>query len=168
MTHSFKVILVPTDFSTASAPAMEYARMLAERFGAALHLLHVVEDPYAAAAWPGAYASMPDLRERLTAEAEQRFEGITASLSDLETATEVVVGLPAKTIVDVAATRGADLIVMGTHGRSGVAHLLLGSVAERVVRMAICPVLTVRERAARAGEEAVDAPSDAEHPRRLE
>ena len=111
---------------------------------------------------------MPDLRERLTAEAEQRFEGITASLSDLETATEVVVGLPAKTIVDVAAARGADLIVMGTHGRSGVAHLLLGSVAERVVRMAICPVLTVRERAAKAGEEAVDVPSDGEHPRRLE
>ena len=162
MTHSFKAILVPTDFSTASAPAMEYARMLGERFCAALHLLHVVEDPYLAAAWSEAYAAIPDMREQLTKESGRRLEELTALLPNLATTTEVVVGSPAKTIVNVARTRGVDLIVMGTHGRSGVAHLLLGSVAERVVRLAACPVLTVRERAIKAGDEEVVVSSDIE------
>lgn len=145
MMRPFKTILVPTDFSTAFAPALETAQMLAERFGASLHLLHVVEDPYVAAAWSEAYAAIPDLREQLRQEAEQRLKEVTASLPNLTTSTEVVVGTPAQTIVDVARAQGVDVIVMGTHGRGRLAHLLLGSVAERVVRLAACPVLTVRE-----------------------
>lgn len=157
MTLSFKMIVVPTDFSIASAPAMEYARMLAERFGAALHLLHVVEDPYVAAAWSEAYATIPDPRERLQKEAAQRLNSMIASFPNLTATTEVVVGTPAQTIVEIARARSADLIVMGTHGRSGFAHLLLGSVAERVVRLASCPVLTVRQRGGKAADAAIAA-----------
>lgn len=142
---SVKTIVVATDFSPASAQAMEHARMLAEGLGASVHLVHIVEDPYAAAAWSEAFLAMPDIREPLRQEAEQRLREAASVFGSLPTTMEAVVGTPAATIVETAAARSADLIVMGTHGRSGVAHLLLGSVAERVIRLAPCPVLTVRE-----------------------
>ena len=145
MMPSFKMIVVPMDFSTGSTRALAYARVLAERFGASLHLLHVVQDPYLAAGWSEGYPAIPDLTEQLRQETERRLQDLASSLTPLTTSTEAVVGTPAQTIAQVATEQRADLIVMGTHGRTGVAHLLLGSVAERVIRSAPCPVLTVRD-----------------------
>jgi nucleotide-binding universal stress UspA family protein len=142
-------ILVPTDFSQTSDAALAYAKAAASGLGASLHPLHVFPIPYAAAAYaPEVYAPLPPeirehalrdieahLRERLDDEEQARFQGTVA----------IVSGLTAKQIVEYAKERSIDLIVMGTHGRRGVAHLLLGSVAEHVVRTAQCPVLTVRD-----------------------
>lgn len=147
MTRNFTTIIVPTDFSYASDAALGYARMLAARFGASLHLLHVVDEP---GSWSEVYAAIPEIQLRLSADAARRLEAMAACLPPpLHATSAVVCGAPVPSIVKAAESRGADLIVMGTHGRRGMGHLLLGSVAERVVRLAPCPVLTVRE--ARAG-----------------
>src|SRR5688500_10237741 len=142
-------ILVPTDFSAASDEALAFAKTLAGRFGASLHLVHAFEDPFTAAAFASeAYSTVPlSLRDDLLREAEQRLaERLPEDQKVLfNGTTEIVTGTPTRTIVDYSATLGADLIVMGTHGRSGMAHLLLGSVAERVVRLAAAPVLTIRQ-----------------------
>lgn len=157
----FTRIVVPTDFSDTSDSALEYARTLAETFHASLHLVHAFDDPYAAGALaPEVYGAVPaelresalraaerHLQERLPADQQQRVRGSTS----------IVMGAPAAAIVKYAADHGADLIVMGTHGRGGVAHLLLGSVAEKVVRTAPCPVLTVREPAKKTGRERSDS-----------
>ena len=148
MAPTIRRILVPTDFSESADAALAYAKTLAGCLGASLHLLHVYTDPYGPSVYvPEVYVPVPPeareqalenararLAERLDAEEETRFRGTC----------EVVTGLTAKEIVKYAADHEMTLIVMGTHGRRGVAHLLLGSVAEHVVRTAPCPVLTVR------------------------
>jgi nucleotide-binding universal stress UspA family protein len=141
-------ILVPTDFSSTSDAAFDYARMLAERFGASLHLLHVVEDPLVNEAMVAeAYISeIPDTRFAMLEDARAR---LAHRLTEhdrvvLRATSQTVLGHGATTIVEHARARHASLIVMGTHGRTGLAHILIGSVAERVVRTAPCPVLTVR------------------------
>jgi nucleotide-binding universal stress UspA family protein len=140
--------MVPTDFSTSSDAAVEYAKMLAERLGASVHVLHVIEEPDAAGAWGSeVYISeLPRIHEAAQREAETRLNEIfTASEHGrLKPSTEIADGRAARTIVEVARRRQIDLIVMGTHGRSGVARLLLGSVTEKVLRTASCPVLAVR------------------------
>ncbi len=149
----FNRILVPTDFSPTSDAALDYAGVLAEKFGGTLHLLHVLEDPFmtAAAASEAYIPEAPEVRAALLRDAESRLaHRIRPSLTGYRSATsEVIMGTGAKAIVDYAAEHAMSLIVMGTHGRGGMAHLLLGSVAERVVRTAPCPVLTVREAAVR-------------------
>ena len=141
-------ILVATDFSAASASALEFAKTLATRFDASLHLLHVLEDPYITGAFaPDIYAPPPaGLRESWLHSAETTMAALIteADKTTFNLTTDVVFGPIAQTIVERASQIGADLIVMGTHGRGGVAHLLMGSVAERVVRTAECPVLTTR------------------------
>lgn len=145
----FTRILVPTDFSPPSDAALEYARLLAAKFGASLHLLHVVDDPTASSAFVAdSYAPAgPDLQETFLSDARQRLASLLshAERDSCDTTTAAAIGVPAATIVDVAAASGVSLIVMGTHGRTGLAHLLMGSVAEQVVRTAPCPVLTVRQ-----------------------
>ena len=143
-------ILVPTDFSGPSDAALDYARMLAARFHASLQLLHVLE-PALAATLPGAEASLATLhldRDAVRRDAEQQLaERIDeADRRMLGATTKVLPGLGpvARVIVDYAASANVDLIVMGTHGRRGLAHVLMGSVAERVVQTAACPVLTAR------------------------
>lgn len=144
----FKRILVPLDFSPPSDAALEYARSVAGQYGASLHLLHVAEDPYRA--FYSAEVFVPQvegLREEILTDAARQ---LTARLrpsdvTELRATAESIIGTPAGSIVEYAARRDIDLIVMGTHGRGGMAKLLMGSVAERVVRMAPCPVLTVRE-----------------------
>ena len=142
-------ILVPTDFSTASDDALAQAKTLAGRFGSSLHLLHVFEDPFTSAAFASEmYATLPlSLRDDMFRDAERRLaERLPADEKMLfNGTTEIVSGTPATTIVEYAATLGAELIVIGTHGRSGLSHLLLGSVAERVIRLAAVPVLTIRQ-----------------------
>ena len=139
-------ILVPTDFSDASDAALAYGKMLAERFGASLHVVHVIEQPVIAGGLDIYATELPRILEAAQREAETRLSRL---LTDTErdqfrASTEVTDGPTARTIVAIAERDGADLIVMGTHGRGGVAQLLLGSVAEKVVRMASCPVLTLR------------------------
>jgi nucleotide-binding universal stress UspA family protein len=148
MTGRFSRILVPTDFSPASDAALVTAKDVAERFGASIHLLHVLEDPYSTAAFATeVYGYLPPgLRESWQRDAEQRLATLLPPGERIRYggSTTVTFGSPARTIIEHAAETGSDLIVMGTHGRGGMAHLLLGSVAERVVRTARCPVLTVR------------------------
>ena len=152
-------ILVPTDFSTTADAALDYARVLAVRFGAELRLLHVLEDQYLGGVSSGeVYIPEPsDLRAALTKEADALLAKRVDPLRDanLRVNASVVVGRSFRAIVDHASAYGADLIVMGTHGRTGIQHLLLGSVAERIVRTATCPVLTVRETPVPATEPAV-------------
>jgi nucleotide-binding universal stress UspA family protein len=158
MTRGLTRILVPTDFSPPSAAALAAAKELATRFGASIHLLHVLEDPYATASFAAeVYGYIPPgLKESWQRAAEKQMLTVfpEAERGPFRAGTAVVFGSPARTIVEYANQNGFDLIVMGTHGRGGVAHLLLGSVAERVVRTAPCPVLTVRE--TQAPEKTID------------
>ena len=135
----FTHILVPIDFSASSAAALDYARALAGRFDASLHLLHVLENdflrPMVADPRAAEIAALRQLDELLTADERQR-GAVTEVLRSDAVADEIVA---------YARSNSIDLIVMGTHGRTGLAHLLKGSVAERVARTAPCTVLTSRE-----------------------
>ncbi len=141
-------ILYPTDFSELSAEAGRYAVLLAETFGARLHLLHVVDQAYQYWAGMGT-ETLPagPTAEELTRTAKQQMkEFVEKYIPDtLETSTEITSGRPFVEIIRVARERRSDLIVIGTHGRGALKQMLLGSVAEKVVRKAPCPVLTVRE-----------------------
>ncbi len=139
-------ILAPTDFSEYSKEAVAYAFELAQKFGAKLLLLHVIEMP----AYPVEGFVPPSIGSTLIEDLErQAWADLAQVLPEAQTdkvavTRQVVVGIPYRKIVDVAAAEKADLIVMATHGRTGLGHLLIGSVAERVVRTAPCPVLTIR------------------------
>jgi nucleotide-binding universal stress UspA family protein len=147
----FRRILMATDFSPASEAAFEEAVSLARESGAALTILHVYETP-AGAAVP--YLPVEGYLESLVAartEAEGRMRHLLSrdALRGLDVRAEVTKGLPGTHIVETATREKADLIVMGTHGRRGVARLLLGSVAAMVIAVAPCPVLTIRVPSAR-------------------
>ena len=144
MNLAFRHILVPTDFSEPSALALEYAHTLARRFGATLAVVHVVQQPFPV----GSEFDPPDVaayRTRLIEEAKRELVRAVATVSDVDVVAEVLVGATARTIVEAAAQHQADLIVMGTRGRGALATRLMGSVAERVVRSADCPVMTVHD-----------------------
>jgi len=138
-------ILVPSDFSECSDAALRYGLELARRFDARLHLLHVVQDPLTQPwAAEGFSAPLFEAVEKWQREAKARLAA-AIPLSDVGRVTvSATVAWPYAEILRYAAENDVDLIVMGTHGRSGVSHMLLGSIAERVVRHAPCPVLTVR------------------------
>jgi nucleotide-binding universal stress UspA family protein len=144
-------ILVPTDFSESAARGVTYGAALARRLGASLHLVHVIE---AEALAHGAFEAdagesrapgtrlYQEARRTLAAEAD-RLNG--ARGRPLSISTEVRGGVPAKAISDAIIDFGADIVVMATHGRTGLSHLLMGSVAEQVIRLSRSPVLIVRE-----------------------
>lgn len=142
-----KRILVPTDFSKHSLNALTYAAAFAEKFGAELTLLHVVQDlalfiPDAVTVAP---PIVPPVEQFLTAARTALDRAIQEShLQNLKIVPEVREGTPFYEIIQFAKDGNMDLIVMGTHGHSGLVHVLLGSTAEKVVRKAPCPVLTVR------------------------
>ncbi|MFB3854875.1 MAG: universal stress protein [Vicinamibacterales bacterium] len=142
-------ILVPVDFSDASACALRYARALCGAFGSRLHLLHVVEN-VAAHAWTAeVYVTpLPGLLDDVAREAAARLETLLTEedRTRFRARPAVITGSPYAEVIRYAADHEIDLIVMGTHGRGTVEHVLLGSVAEKVVRKACCPVLTVRQR----------------------
>jgi nucleotide-binding universal stress UspA family protein len=148
MEATIKRILVPTDFSPSSDRALAVASTLASTLGASVHLIHVLEEPFVTR---GAYQlRLPDTparRERLYDEARWKLRGVGARLqeSGVHTSVEVRLGDATEQIVAAAADYGTDMIVIGTHGRTGLEHLILGSVAERVIRLAACPVVTVRD-----------------------
>jgi nucleotide-binding universal stress UspA family protein len=143
-----KNVLVATDFSEPSDAALLYGRELAVRFGAVLHVLHVAQNIYINGFGAENYtAVVPELQEQVEENARRQLHEMLVD-TDRSGPRSIPVVLtsssPAMTIVDYAKARDIDLIVMGTHGRGALAHLVMGSVAERVVRLAPCPVLTVR------------------------
>src|SRR5262245_47430270 len=145
---ALKRVLVATDFGEAAEVALNYGRELARAFGARLDVLHVCDSVIARGVGAdGFVADYGALQRDLEAGARRQ---LTALLDDEDRtmlnaqAVLLTSSSPALAIAQYATESGVDLIVMGTHGRSAVAHLLMGSVAERVVRIAPCPVLTVR------------------------
>ncbi len=139
-----KDILVPTDFSESSLTATKYALELAKRFEAKLHLLHVIEDPVV---YLPMFESFPmPARSEFEEYAQTRLENwiLPDDLGDCELQFRWVHGTPFVEILRDAKQNDIDLIVLGTHGHGLAAQLLLGNVAEKVVRKASCPVLTVR------------------------
>jgi nucleotide-binding universal stress UspA family protein len=144
---ALKKILVPTDFGEAADAALTYAKALAKTFGASIDVLHVAEDASARMFAGEVYVAVPqnlqqDLENAARRELDKRL--IDNDPDPLRMRRTVLASnAPAMTIVDYAKETGVDLIVMGTHGRGPMAHLFMGSVAERVVRLARCPVLIV-------------------------
>lgn len=141
-------ILVPTDFSKHSQNALKYAAAFVDKFGAQLHLLHVVQD--LAIFIPDMVTVAPPITpslEQMTSAVRAAFERLIQEnhLEKFTIQREVRQGNPFYEIVRYAKEADVDLIVMGTHGHTGLAHMLLGSVTEKVVRKAPCPVLTVRD-----------------------
>jgi nucleotide-binding universal stress UspA family protein len=142
-----KRILLPTDFSKHSQNALAYATAFAEKFGAEIYLLHVVQD--LAIFIPEAVSVSPPMVppvEQFTAAARASLLQVAVEnkLDRFGVQVEVREGTPFYEIIQVAREKDVDLIIMGTHGRGGLTHVLLGSVTEKVVRKAPCPVLTVR------------------------
>jgi nucleotide-binding universal stress UspA family protein len=146
---ALKKILVATDFSEPSEAALAYGRELARTFGAALTVVHVVDDTMARAYGidGGVLLTDPDMQREFEAAALTQ---VNASIdaqdrTQLDATAQVLASnAPALAIVTFARDANIDLIVMGTRGRGGVVHLLMGSVSEKVVQTAPCPVLTVR------------------------
>jgi len=155
-------ILVPIDFSPPSRAALEYAVALAAPLGASLEVLHVWEPP--AYVGPEAVAFVPvDVARQAWEEVRGGVQGevehlVAAVAGTFPVHVSVIPGTPAELIPEVAAEVGAELVVMGTHGRTGLARVLMGSVAEAVVRRAPCPVLTLRAPKRGAGERARERP----------
>lgn len=152
MAGRFTHILVPTDFSPASDAALSYAKELAAKFDARLSLQHVVTNPQAIGVWtPDVYVpASPQTQQRFLREARARLEdAVTADeRTRFRVTIEADIGAVAEKIQEFAREHHVDLIVMGTHGRKGLVHLFLGSVAERVLRSSSCPVLTTHAEAA--------------------
>jgi universal stress protein A len=142
-------VLVPTDFSPSSRAALEYATFLARELRAELSVLHVWEPP--GYVGPDTLALLPiaaaqqdwdRTRADVVRQVEQFLGTIPARPGHVSVRVEA--GEPSDTILQIAKELGADLIVMGTHGRTGLSRLLIGSVAEAVLRRSACPVLTIR------------------------
>lgn len=141
-----KKILFPTDFSSNAQAAQDYACAFAEQFGAELHIVYVLQDVSLVMPEPGTMFAIPASNlEEVRASAEKALAGVPAAnwCAGKRVVRVTRSGAPFVEIIRYAAEYEIDLIVMGTHGRSGLPHVLLGSVAERVVRKAGCPVLTV-------------------------
>ena len=144
---ALKSILVATDFGEASAAALAYGRELTRTFGATLHVLHVADDVYVRLGGDAYMAVLPELQKDLEVAAQKQLDELLVDNDPVPLPVKKAVltsSATAGAIVQYARDLGIDLIVVGTHGRGAVAHLLMGSVAERVVRSAPCPVLTVR------------------------
>jgi universal stress protein A len=139
-------ILLPTDFSNYSAAATKYACELATKFDAELHLLHTLETHLASTPAFGMGLALPKYINESRAAAEKALAGVLdPKWSEGRTVIQAVVeGSPKVEIIQYARKHNIDLIVLATHGRTGLSHVLMGSVAETVVRTAPCPVLTVR------------------------
>lgn len=137
-----KKILVPTDFSVNTNQVISYAGLFSRTFHAELFLIHVIEGNYAMTDT----LTVIDTSEALKATASALLDNLRKELLEkgIVVQVELAFGHPHQEIEKTVERLGIDLIVMGTHGRSGLEHLLIGSVAERVVRTAPCPVLTIR------------------------
>ncbi|HYG34803.1 MAG TPA: universal stress protein [Clostridia bacterium] len=150
-----KRILVPTDFSECSLQALDYALGLANEFGAKITLLHIVEPAFVPDSYLGSLPTMDEVNQNVLEGGRERLEALNRKRIGHRVPAETLVrmGRAHSEIPDTAKALGIDLIVMGTHGASGLQHILLGSTAERVIRHAPCPVMTVRCSAAARGEQ---------------
>ena len=141
-------ILHPTDFSEPAKQALKYAQALCERFDADLHTLHVLPSSVAVPLSPGSFVppALPEAQQRYRQEAAELLAALVSSDWEKKHPVHRITrdGAPFVCIIEYAREADIDLIVLGTHGRTGLPHMLLGSVAEKVVRKAPCPVLTVR------------------------
>ncbi|MBI5576169.1 MAG: universal stress protein [Deltaproteobacteria bacterium] len=142
----FSKILLPADFSDCSAEAAKVARLLAERFGSRITVLHILDEPAALDPMFRGDVPLELLRGRMESYAKESMDAFTAAhfsgFANFDTM--LAVGIPYREIIRKARECGAGLIVIGTHGRTGVEHVIFGSTAEKVVRNSHCPVLTVR------------------------
>jgi len=146
----FKNILVTTDLSENANAALPYATELARRFNGHIELVYVFEDVlyFPMAPEPGSYMIDPiQIMESARSERKKKLEELAKAVSDgehIEIKPVLLEGHPATKIVKYAADNKFDCLVVATHGRTGLAHFVFGSVAERLVRMSACPVLSVR------------------------
>lgn len=143
---SFATILFATDFSENSELAFDYAMTLARQFSAKVEIVHVINEPVDLRGFYVPHVSFDNLEKEIEEGAEKMMDKFCrAKLADFtDFTTHICTGVPYEEILRKATETEASLIVLGTHGRSGLDHLLFGSTAERVVRQATCPVLTVR------------------------
>lgn len=148
--HPIRKIVVPVDFSEHSRHAFEYAIDFAKQLGAEIHVIHAFSMPLTTVAaydFAGAAVAVPaNLWNDLEAASEKNLEAFLAEIDTkgVEVKSRVVVDVPTTAIVDFAKNVDADLIIMGTRGLTGLKHVALGSVAERTLRSAPCPVLTLK------------------------
>src|SRR5579864_1685821 len=137
-------VLFATDFSDTSEAALPYAAAISRRFGSTLHTAHVISEANLLLMTGGVdYVSMGTIYEDAHTEAKERIEEVTARLEGIPNRAYVRHGQVWKNLAEIIAENEIDLIVVGTHGRTGLGKLLLGSVAEDILRHAWCPVLTV-------------------------
>ncbi|MFQ3275192.1 MAG: nucleotide-binding universal stress UspA family protein [Candidatus Nanohaloarchaea archaeon] len=136
----YEKILLPTDGSDESMQAVNHAEELADKFGAEVHILHVADISKEAGEprIPSQVEAMRDVGEEMVNEVEEKFS------EEVKTTTEVKVGIPHKEINSYVEEKDIDLITMGSHGRSGLNRMLLGSVTEKVLRTCSVPVLTIQ------------------------
>jgi len=144
---SFKTLLVPTDFSDHSLRALPYAVSLAERFGAKLKVVYVNEPSLQVSDVAWVAVDDRSSNQNHVERARRQLERIILDQvpRDVPADAEILSGDPVETVVEYARENGVDLIVMATHGRGGISHVLMGSVAEHIVRKAPCPVLTLKQ-----------------------
>jgi len=147
MTQVINKILVPIDFSDYSKNALRYAAQFALQFKAKIYLIYVVEPMIYPADFSMGQVSLPSADIDIQKRGEEELYNLAKNFIDQAVQTEVIIktGKPFVEINDTAAEKDIDLIIMATHGHTGVEHLLFGSTAEKVVRKAPCPVLTLRE-----------------------
>jgi universal stress protein A len=142
-----KTILCPIDFSEISANALEYAVFLASHHHAELLMLHVVEQLHEFEHYQILVLTPQELAEEMEKQAHEKLTKLTEQIKKtIKVETVVRQGKPFVEIIKEAKEKDMDLIVMASHGRTGVSHMLMGSVAEKVVRKANCPVLIVRDK----------------------
>lgn len=142
----FERILLATDFSDYSEVACEYALALAKTFNSSLMVLHVINEPVDLRGFYVPHISFEQLEQEIETGATKMLETFCKeNLNDFSGyETMVIAGVPYEEIIRIATEKEASLIVIGTHGRTGLDHLIFGSTAERVVRGAPCPVMTIR------------------------
>jgi nucleotide-binding universal stress UspA family protein len=147
MTIELKRLLVPTDFSRESHAALKYGMALATKFDASLHVLHVLDVIAGAEPLTSHIESRKAIEQSIEAAAWKELRGLLTAGEEacLRAALALEWGSPFEEIIRYTNSHDIDLVTMGTHGRGGVKRLIVGSVAENVVRHAKCPVLTVRD-----------------------
>jgi nucleotide-binding universal stress UspA family protein len=145
--YSIKKILVPVDFSDYSKKALSIAIEFAVQYKAKLHLIYVVEPLVYPADFSMGQVNIPSLDNDHTERAKNELESLKKNEIPADIITEIIIksGKPFVEIIETAAEKDIDLIIIATHGHTGVEHLFFGSTAEKVVRKAPCPVLTLRE-----------------------
>ena len=142
----FKTILVPLDFSDYTDEIMNVALQLAEKFASAIHLLHVIPNmdyftPYESFL---SVENLVNVQREIEREVGKDMEAVSKNIKGIPVTKAIHTGVAFLEIIDYVRTEKIDLVVMGTHGRGGLEHILIGSVAEKVVRKSPCPVLTIR------------------------